>query len=164
MRVYIPATSALLRVLHVEGALPSGHTAFAVTPGLREWYRDEDIEELEYAALLEAGRASLRLLDDDRSAARRRIVVAADLVDELVTVRDDIDRGVVRLAGPVPIAQVASVHVDDSDAEAAVAAAAAVIGEADLGSDSAQDVVDDAEGFDLQWYATQEIGVLLESL
>lgn len=164
MRVYIPATSTLLRALHVDGSLPAGQTAFAVTPGLREWYRDDDIEELEYAALLEAARASLRLLDDDRSAVRRRIVVAADLADELVTVRDDIDRGVVRLGGPVRVAEVASVHVDDSDAEGAVAAAAGVVGEADLGSDAAQDAVDDAEGFELQWYATQEIGALLESI
>jgi hypothetical protein len=45
-----------------------------------------------------------------------------------------------------------------------VTAAAAAIAEADLGSDSAQDIVDDAEGFELQWYATQEIPALLESM
>jgi hypothetical protein len=162
--VYVPATSTLLRTLRDAATLPAGQTAFAVTPGLREWYRDDDIEELEYAALLEAARASLRLLDDDRSAARRRVVVAADLGDEQVSVRDDLERGVVRLDAPVPVAQVASVHVDDSDAEAAVIAAAAAIMEADLGSDSAQDTVDDAEGFELQWYATQEIPALLESM
>jgi hypothetical protein len=164
VRIYVPATSTVLRALLADGALPTGQTAFAVTPGLREWYRDDDIEELEYAALLEAARASLRFLDDDRSAARRRIVVAADLADSLVAVRDDIDRGVVRLEGTVPVDRVASVHVDDRDAEDAVAAAAAAIAEADLGSATAQDAVDDAEGFDLQWYATQEIGALLESL
>jgi hypothetical protein len=162
--VYVPATSVLLRVLRDDGALPAGHTAFAVTPGLREWYRDDDVEELEYAALLEAARASLRLLDDDRSAARRRVVVAADLPDGQVSVRDDLERGVVRLGAPVPLAQVASVHVDDRDAEAAVVAASGAITEADLGSDSAQDIVDDAEGFELQWYATQELPALLESM
>jgi hypothetical protein len=162
--VYVPATSELLRALQGDGTLPAGHTAFAVTPGLREWYRDDDIEELEYAALLEAARASLRLLDDDRSAARRRVVVAADLPDEQVSVRDDLERGVVRLDAPVPVARVASVHVDDRDAEAAVVAAAGAITQADLGSDSAQDIVDDAEGFELQWYATQEIPALLDSM
>jgi hypothetical protein len=162
--VYVPATSTVLQALRDDAALPAGQTAFAVTPGLREWYRDDDIEELEYAALLEAARASLRLLDDDRSAARRRVVVAADLGDEQVSVRDDLERGVVRLDAPVPVAQVASVHVDDGDAEATVIAAAAAITEADLGSDSAQDTVDDAEGFELQWYATQEIPALLESM
>jgi hypothetical protein len=164
VRVYVPATSTVLSSLYADATLPIGQTAFAVTPGLREWYRDEDIEELEYAALLDAARASLRLLDDDRSAARRRVVLAADLPDGQVSVRDDLDRGVVRLDAPVPIAQVASVHVDDRDAEAAVTAAAGVIGAADLGSATAQDTVDDAEGFELQWYATQEIPALLETL
>ena len=164
MRVYVPATSEVLRALRDDGALAAGQTAFAVTPGLREWYRDDDIEALEYAALLEAARASLRLLDDDRSAARRRVVVAADLPDEQVSVRDDLERGVVRLEPPVLVAQVVSVHVDDRDAEAAVVAAAGAITEADLGSDGAQDIVDDAEGFELQWYATQEIPALLESM
>jgi hypothetical protein len=164
VRVYVPATSEVLRGLLDDGALAAGQTAFAVTPGLRHSYRDDDIEELEYAALLEAARASLRLLDDDRSAARRRAVVAADVSDAQVSVRDDLERGVVRLGAPVPVAQIASVHVDDRDAEAAVDAAAGAIMAADLGSDSAQDIVDDAEGFELQWYATQEIQALLESM
>ena len=34
-------------------------TAYAVTPALREWYAEGDAEELEYAALQEAARASL---------------------------------------------------------------------------------------------------------
>ena len=164
MRVYVPATSTVLRAMYEDATLPAGQTAFAVTAGLREWYRDDDIEELEYAALLEAARASLRLLDDDRGAARRRVVVAADVPDAQVSVRDDLERGVVRLDSPVPADQVASVHVDDGEAEAAVTAAAAAIPEADLGSDSALDIVDDAEGFELQWYATQEIPALLESM
>src|ERR1700694_4304878 len=102
MRVYIPATSDLLRSLLDHGALSSQPlTAFAVTPGLREWYVDEDIEELEYAASSEAARASLRLLSADEHAARRRVVLAADVDDSLVSVRDDLDRGVVRIAGDV---------------------------------------------------------------
>ena len=59
---------------------------------------------------------------------------------------------------------VASVHMDDDDAEPAVAAAAEAILPADLGDGSAQQAVDDAEGFELSWYATQEIGALLELL
>jgi len=114
VRVYLPATTSLLRAL-VEtssfGAAPI--TAFAVTPALREWYVDDDIEELEYAASLEAARASLRLLSADPAAAPRRVVIAADLPDDLVTIRDDLDRGVVRLVAPVSLRQVASVHVDD---------------------------------------------------
>jgi hypothetical protein len=165
VRIYVPATTTQLRELLDTGVLGSAPvTAFAVTPALREWYVDDDIEELEYAAMLEAARASLRLLDADPGAARRRVVVAAEVPDPLVTVRDDLERGVVRVAEPVAKTQVASVHMDDDDAEAAVAAAAEVIVPADLGDSSAQQVVDDAEGFELSWYATQEIGPLLELL
>ena len=164
MRVYIPATSRELRALHESGGLAAGRTAYAVTPGLAEWYIDDDLEELEYAAFLEAARASLRLIDADPDALRRRVVIAIDAAEVIVVVRDDLDRGVVKLAGPVTLAQVASVHVDDADAASAVTAAAEVIIDADLGDDRAQERVDDADGFELSWFATQEIGALLDTL
>jgi len=163
MRVYLPATSTVLRQLLDARELPGGQTAFAVTPGLREWYVDDDVEELEYAALLEATRASLRLIDADAGAVRRRVVIALDAPDAAVEVRDDLDRGVVRLGAAVPLGRVASIHVDDAEAEAAVTAAAAAIIAADLGDEQAQDRVDDAEGFELSWYASQEIADLLDT-
>lgn len=163
MRVYLPATFPALRALRETGCLGTAPlTAFAVTPGMREWYADDDLEELEYAALLEAARASLRLLDADPEARRRRVVVALDAADDTVTVRDDLDRGVVRLADPVLLSQIASFHVDDADAEPTVAVAAAAITAADLGDDAAQDALDDAEGFALAWYAPEELPALLE--
>lgn len=165
MRVYLPATTSLLRALLDDGEIgPAPVTAFAVTPGLREWYVDDDAEELEYAAMLEAARGSLRLVDADDTAARRRVVVAAEVPDSRLAVRDDLDRAVVRLEQPVPMSAVASVHVDDADAEPTVAAAAEAIIAADLGDPGSQDTVDDAEGYELSWYATQEIGALLELL
>ena len=83
MRVYFPATTRTLRELVDSGELgPPPLTGFAVTPQLREWYRDSDVDELEYAALLEAARGSLRLLDHDPGALPRRVVVAADVPDE----------------------------------------------------------------------------------
>lgn len=163
MRVYLPATSTVLRQLLDARELPGGQTAFAVTPGLREWYVDDDVEELEYAALLEATRASLRLIDADAGAVRRRVVIALDAPEAAVEVRDDLDRGVVRLGAAVPLGRVASIHVDDAEAEAAVTAAAAAITAADLGDEQAQDRVDDAEGFELSWYASQEIADLLDT-
>lgn len=163
MRVYLPATSTVLRQLLDARELPGGQTAFAVTPGLREWYVDDDVEELEYAALLEATRASLRLIDADAGAVRRRVVIALDAPEAAVEVRDDLDRGVVRLGAAVPLGRVASIHVDDAEAEAAVTAAAAAIIAADLGDEQAQDRVDDAEGFELSWYASQEIADLLDT-
>ena len=165
MRVYLPATSTRLADLIESGVIgPAPLTAFAVTPGLREWYLDDDAEALEYAATMEAARGSLRLLDSDPSAARRRVVIAADVADGIVTVRDDLDRGVVHVAEPVPLAAIASVHADDADAEPTVAEAAESIIAADLGSEPAQEKVDDAEGYELAWYANQEIAALLDSL
>ncbi len=165
MRIYLPATSTLLHELLEAGSIgPAPLTAFAVTPGLREWYVDDDAEELEYAATVEAARGSLRLLDADPAAARRRVVVAADVPDAVVTVRDDLDRGVVELAEPVALTTIASVHVDDADAEQTVAAAAEAVIAADLGDPGSQERVDDAEGHELSWYATQEIAAYLALL
>ena len=170
MRVYLPATTTVLRTLVDEGRLPGPHTVFAVTPQLRAFYAvsdaGADTEELEYAALLAAARASLRLLDLDPFAVRRRAVLAADVPDTAVTPMDDphVDPGAARLEQEIALADVASAHLDDADAEDDVRAAVNVVLEADLGSEDAQFVVDQAEGHELGWYATQEIGPALELL
>ena len=165
MRIYLPATSALLRTLAETSAIgPAPLTAFAVTPGLREWYVDDEVEELEYAASNEAARSSLRLLDADPSARRRRVVISLDAPEGAVTIRDDLDRGVVQLTEPVRLEQVAAFHIDDEDAEMTVAAAAELVDRADIGDSDAQAAVDDAEGFELSWYAPQELELLLAGL
>ena len=165
MRVYLPATSTVLTALAGTGVLgPPPLTCFAVTPGLREYYLDDDLEALEYAASAEAARAALRLIAADPSAAKRRFVISADVPDRSAEVRDDLDLGVVRVAVEIPLAWCASVHADDADAEATVAAAAEQIDAADLGDPAAEELIDDAEGFELSWYATQEIDDLLAQL
>ncbi len=170
MRVYLPATTTVLRRLVDEGALPGPHTAFAVTPQLREFYElsdaGADVEELEYAALLAAARASLRLIDIDPTAARRRVVVAADVADGAVRPIDDpdTDRGAARVETDIDVRDVASAHIDGADAEDDVRAAVNVVLEADLGSEDAQFVVDQAEGHELAWYARQELGPALDLL
>jgi hypothetical protein len=163
VKVYLPATSRVLRELVDTGRLgPPPLTAFAVTPDLREWYRDGDIDELEYAALQEAARGSLRLLDEDPTAARRRVVVAAEVPEEAVSMRPDLDRAVVRVTVAVPMSMIAAVYLDGPEAEPAVRAAADAVLEADLGSDDAKFVLDEAEGHELLWHANQEVGPLLE--
>lgn len=170
MRVYLPATTSVLRRLVDDGELTGPHTAFAVTDPLRRFYAvsdaGADTEELEYAALLAASRASLRLLDVDPLAARRRAVVAADVADAAVTTMDDphVEPGAVRVQADIRMPDVACAHVDEADAEEDVRAAVAVVLEADLGSDDSQFAVDQAEGHELAWYATQEIGPLLDLL
>jgi hypothetical protein len=167
MRVYIPATLAMLRTLVDSGELlPVSGTAFALTPMLRESYAAGDSEELEYAAMNEAARASLRLLaaelDGDPEVLPRRVVVAADV--ERVQLRPDLDDAAVTVAGAVPSSAVASVHVDVADAEDAVRTAAAVVDAADLGDPDAEFTLGEAEDHEMAWYAAQEIPFLLELL
>lgn len=137
-------------------------TAFAVTPAVREWYAHSDLEEMEYAMLLAAARASLRLLDAQPAAPRRRVVLVAEVPDVAVVVLDDLERGAVRVATDLPLSSVRAVHVDHPDAAAAVAAAAAAVLDADLGDADAEFVVDEADGYDLLWFATQELSDLLD--
>ncbi len=66
MRVYLPITLAALGSALVAGQLgPAPLTGFAVTPALREWYSTGELEELEYVAMMQAARASLRMLHLD---------------------------------------------------------------------------------------------------
>ncbi|AXK36351.1 hypothetical protein DVA86_30975 [Streptomyces armeniacus] len=163
MRVYVPLTLPALAEAHRAGELgPGPLRAYAVTPGLREWYVSDDVEELEYAALGRAAQASLRRLATDPSAVRRRVVVALDVPDG--TAVADPDRGLdpaalgeVRIAEAVPLSKAAAVHVDAADAEADVAAAAEALDAADGGDDDAQFTVDGADAHELLWFATQEI-------
>ena len=168
MRVYLPCTLPGLRTLLDTGQLGSPPLpGFAVTPALREWYAEGDDEELEYAALTLAARASIRLLDRelvlDPAAPARRVVVVVDVgATDGVEPAPDVDRAAVRVLDAVPLSLVQAVHVDDPSAEADVRAAAEQLVEADLGSEDAAFVVEQAEGHELQWYATQEIGALVE--
>jgi len=166
MRVYLPATlPALAGVLRAAEIGPAPVLAYTVTPALREWYASADLEELEYAALMHAARASLRLLRADPEAPRRRVVLAADVPDEQAGRGGGFDGGfdeptLVLLSAPVPLARVAAGHVDDLAAMADVGAAVQALAAADAGDDDAQFLVDGAEGHELLWYATQELGDL----
>lgn len=163
MRVYLPATLPMLRRLLDTGAFEEPPLpGFAVTGALREWYAEGDEEELEYAALTLAARASLRLLDVDPDAPPRRVVVVAEVPDASVLPAPALDRGAVTVGSAVALADIRSVHVDDSAAEDDVRAAVLSVIPADLGSEEAVFVMEQAEGHELQWYATQEIGPLLE--
>lgn len=161
MRVYLPATLPALRRLLDGGELGDPPLpAYAVTPGLREWYVDGDDEELEYAAMALAAAASVRLLDADQDAPRRRVVVVAEATR--VDPAPHVDRAAVRVPAAVALRDVQAVHVDGSAAVPDVTVAADAVIEADLGSEDAAFRVAQAEGHELQWYATQEIGPLLE--
>jgi hypothetical protein len=162
MRIYLPATLPLLAKAKAELALTDGPTVgFAVTPALREWYVGGDLEELEYAAMTAAARASLALLAADPSALRRRVVLAADVPDAMVRALPDGPREQLSILAALPWSALASVHVDGFEAEPAVAAAADAVQAAAAGDEDAQFVVDGAEDESLLWYAAQEADDLL---
>lgn len=160
MRVYLPMSLPALAALLVAGSLESP-VAYAVTPALREWYIEGDIEELEFAATMAAARASLRRLSA-HGVPPRRVVLAADVADRAVRPAPDLDRAAVRLADPVALAQVVSVLVDDPAAADDVRRAVAVLPAADAGDDDATFLVDAVEDHELAWYAARELPVLVE--
>jgi len=162
MRVYLPSTMPVLADILAKGeAGPAPLRAFAVTPALREAYASGDDEELEYVAMLAAAKQSLRLLEADHGAPRRRVVLAADVPDAQVgwQAYDD-DPAAVVVDAAISLVTIASGHVDELDAVADVTAAADAITAADAGDDDACFAVDSAEAHELAWYATQELQYL----
>ncbi|NHC13017.1 DUF6912 family protein [Motilibacter deserti] len=169
MRVYLPSTPrGLAALLEQREVGPPPLVAFAVTPALREWYAEGDEEELEYAASDLAAAASLERLQAETSAgaasAARRVVVAADVPDASVQPDAALGRGGVRLGAAVPLARIASVHVDDAEAEPDVRAALQALPAARAGDGDAAFTVEQVEGHELLWYATQEVEGLIGGL
>lgn len=167
MRVYLPCTlPALARVAAAGEVGPAPLTGHAVTPALVEWYVSGDTEELEYTALTDAARASLRMLAADRAdgveVAARRVVIAAEVPDGMIVAGQNIEeRSRVRVSAAVPMSAVAAVHVDDAQAVPDVETALAAVFAADAGDEDARFDADGAEAHELLWYATQEIPDLL---
>jgi hypothetical protein len=162
MRVYLPSTLSALAGLLRTGQIGDGPLrGYGVTPALREWYSSGDMEELEYVALMHAAKASLRLLHGDPSAPRRRVVLAIEVPDaQVVNDSGFSEPGLVQITGSVTIREVASGHVDDPVNAAEIAEAIAALPAADAGDDDARFIVDGADGHELLWYATQELGDL----
>ncbi len=160
MRVFLPSTLPAVAL-----ALQTGQVGpvpgFAVTPALREAYAHGDTEELEYAALTEAARASLRMLAADPAAPPRRVVLAAEIPAEQVKPDpQDAEPARVLINQIVTIKDLAAAHVDAPEASHDVKSAAEALAAADAGDEDAQFTVDGAEGHELGWYATQELPYL----
>ena len=161
-RVYLPTTLGGLAAAQADGVLQPPMTAHAVTPAVREWYIEGDLEELEYVAFTEAAEASLRMLADASSQSRRRVVIAVDVPDDAVSATDDPRfRSAVLVSARVAVAAVASVHVDEDVAEPVITQAIAALPAADLGDDDARFMLDEAEAAELLWYDVSEIGDLI---
>jgi hypothetical protein len=162
VRVYLAATLPLLEQWLTAGQAPPG-PGQAVTPMLREWYREGSVEEMEYVAQLAAARASLDLLDADPDAPRLRVVVAADIDDLDVAVDETSGRSAVIVGGPIPLDRWASALVDEGDAESVVSAAVTALGAAAGGDDDALFALDEAASYELGWYAVQELPSLFSN-
>jgi hypothetical protein len=161
MRVYLPATVPGLARAREHGSV-EGQVAYAVTPAVREWYVDDDVEDLEFSALLDAAQASLALLAQDAAAPRLRLVVAADVPDAAVKpVPGDEIRSKVALESGVPLTAVVSLHVDESSAQEVISAAVKALPAAQAGDEDAGFEVSEAEGCDLLWYDITELDDLI---
>jgi hypothetical protein len=159
MRVYVPSTLPRLASALGSGSVPAG-PGYAVTPALREWYAGGSDEELEYAALTQAARASLQLLAaEGGSGPARRVVLAIET--EPSRAASELGDAEVTLAAAVPWAKVAAAHVDAVEAGEVVEAALAVWDAARNGDEDAMFAVEACEGEELLWYATQEVPDLL---
>jgi hypothetical protein len=160
MRVYVGLTRSALAAARAAGELgPAPLAAHAVTPALRESYATADAEELEYVALTAAADSCLPLLAASPDEPSRRYVAACDVAD---ATRDPEagPTGVV-VTSPIRWRDVQALHADDPDAAATIAAAAAAYQAAMAGDDDARFAVDEADGWELMWFATQEADDLL---
>ena len=159
MRVYVGLTRSALAAAKAAGALDAPLTAHAVTPALREFYATADADELEYAALMAAADDCLPLLAANPDEPRRRFVLACDSGDAA----NDPEPGPsgVVVASPIPWRDVKAIHADDPAAAPTIAAAAEAYAAAMAGDDDARFTVDEADGWELMWFATQEADDLL---
>lgn len=168
MRVYLPATFSLLVELRDTGRLAARNGwAFAVTPSLREFYTAGDEEELEAVAFDDAAEASIRLLaiGAEDQFPHRRVVISADVEDGVAKPDPDLIESVVKLSpAEISIDQVASLHVDVEEAEAATEKAIDNIDASDLGDPDAELVVGDAQDNYMAYYAPSELPFLVDLL
>lgn len=160
-RVYVPSAPRLLLDLMVSGGVgPVPLVGHAVTATMRSAYADTEVEDLEYLALSQAAQDSVALLGEDDPM--RRVVVAVDAEDVLPIGEPEVT--VVRVDQVVPLAKVAAVHIDDADAEGAVAEARGSWTAADDGAPDAVAVLERCRDHELGWWATQELPDLLDAL
>jgi hypothetical protein len=150
---------ALREILVSGGVGPVPVLAHAVTQGLRSALPDAGEEEWEYAALTAAAQDSLALITEEDEP--RRVVVVAE-ADSTVPVPEG-EASLVEIDQVVPIAKVVAVHVDSDEAAEEVAAASRAWPAAQEGDEAALRVLDRCLDHELGWFATQEIGDLVEA-
>ena len=138
---------------------PAPVRGFAVTPALREWYSSGDEEELEYVAMTQAARASLRLLHADPGAPARRVVLAAEVPSRAGGRQGRVRRartGRDQAAGPAGRRGLRP-HRRSAWPRPTSTRRSPRWPPPTSGDEDARFTVDSAEGHELLWYATQEL-------
>ena len=162
VRVYLPVGPVDLAELAERGSLSSApaapatpatpstpRVAYAVTPELVRVMPGHDVEDLEYAAFSDAVAAAGAARHPAGEPAHRRVVIAADVDPEWLAAgkpkspTDSICA--VELTEPVPLARVASFHIDERAGSAHGAAAAVASADALLWYDATE--LDEVRGF-----------------
>lgn len=146
VRLYVPTTLPAL----ADPACLHPLTAHAVTAPLAAALPEEDVEGLEFAAMLAAADESVELVGADPAAPRRRVVVVAEVPGPEPRARHGALPSAVEPPSDIPWSRVVSLHVDDVDAAADVAAAA----------DGDEAALDRAAERDLLWYDVSELDLL----
>ncbi len=160
VRVYVPTTmNRLAAVVAAGGVGPAPFVGHAVTAALQDAWPEAGEEEWEYAALTAAAHEAIGLLTDEDQP--RRVVIALDAPGVLPL--DQGDPTQVQVAEVVPLRRVASVHVDSVEAADDVEQAREAWARAEAGDEAAGAVVERCSEHELEWYAVQEIGALLQS-
>lgn len=163
VRAYVALSPALLRAARERGSLEPPMLAHAVTPELLADLGDVDVEDAEYVALTAAALDSVSLLQpEDRP---RRVVAAVEVKEWGLATEAEAAPSAVSLPHAVPWRRVAAVHVDDPDAEKAVAAArTALTADPDAADSDTGRALDQCLDHEPGWFGVQEVDAVLADL
>jgi hypothetical protein len=162
VRVYVPASRALLAELLGSGRVAGPVPGCAVTQALREWFEaaaDDDEEPLEFAAQSRAADLSLALIVGDRPPRRAVLAIEAaarrDIgVDDLV--------GVV-IADGFAWSDVRALFVDEDEADESVRSALRALSVLPDDDQTVPAAVEELDEHELAWFAPEEIAGWLVS-
>jgi len=163
MRIYIPAT---LHEVRQENFGAGGRVIHALTPLLREYFervekRSYDDESLEYAAFIAAADTAIDLLAHSENEPLQRVVIAADVPDDFVTLVNQAEDHTLRgaelpsameLRQPVTLTEIVSFHVDEDTSRVANVLRAAING--------GEEEREKADELDLLWFDVSELSEL----
>lgn len=172
MRVFLPAAPTTLRMLLELGSVPGPLAGHAVTAAARSAWPEADDDELDYAVLLAAAYDSLVLLAAAGGTATggtvpgpptgdaRRLVVVADVADDVVAPLGGEQPTAVVVAAGVGRGEVVALYADDPAAASDVDAAAGLVAAATAGDAAALDAVT-LPDHELMWFDASELADLV---